>query len=149
MNLLSHSILTALLVWPAMAQQLAPPGTLRATFLGTNPVQARVDSKTGAVSGPAEELTRELARRLGVPFTITPRPISLPIAGGEASFRASDRIMVSLLARRSRHLRMVQGHVEQPGASGLMHADQRGRRYAPAVGLYNPGELACGFEGIG
>ena len=72
MSLLSHSILTTLLVWPAMAQQFAPTGTLRATFLGTNPVQGRVDSTTGAVSGPAEELTRELARRLGVPFTVTP-----------------------------------------------------------------------------
>src|SRR5258708_30459299 len=72
MNLLSRGILTTLLVWPAIAQQLAPTGTLRATFLGTNPVQGRVDSTTGAVSGPAEELTRELARRLGVPFTITP-----------------------------------------------------------------------------
>ncbi len=72
MNLLSRGILTTLLVWPAIAQQLAPTGTLRATFLGTNPVQGKVDSTTGAVSGPAEEMTRELARRLGVPFTVTP-----------------------------------------------------------------------------
>ena len=72
MKLLSNSIVTALLVWPAMAQQLAPTGTLRAAFLGGNPVQGRVDAKTGAVSGPVEELTRELAKRLGVPFAITP-----------------------------------------------------------------------------
>src|SRR5712691_9235088 len=64
--------LTALLVCPAMTQQLAPTGTLRATFLGGNPVQGRVDAKTGAVSGMAEELTRELAKRLGVPFAVTP-----------------------------------------------------------------------------
>ena len=65
-------LLTALLVLPAMAQQLAPTGTLRATFLGGNPVQGRVDAKTGAVSGPVEELTRELAKRLGAPYQITP-----------------------------------------------------------------------------
>jgi polar amino acid transport system substrate-binding protein len=71
-KLLSRVILATLLVLPAMAQQLAPTGTLRATFLGGNPVQGRVDAKTGAVSGPVEDLTRELAKRLGVPFAITP-----------------------------------------------------------------------------
>jgi polar amino acid transport system substrate-binding protein len=64
--------LATLLVSTAMAQQLAPTGTLRATFLGGNPVQGRVDAKTGAVSGPVEELTRELAKKLGVPYKVTP-----------------------------------------------------------------------------
>jgi polar amino acid transport system substrate-binding protein len=53
------------------AQVMAPTGTLRATFLRNNPVQGRVDAKTGAVSGPAAELTRELGRQLGVPVSIT------------------------------------------------------------------------------
>src|SRR5579863_1216182 len=52
------------------AQVLAPTGTLRAVFLQTNPVQGRVDAKTGAVSGPAVDLTRELGRQLGVPVSI-------------------------------------------------------------------------------
>ena len=30
---------------------LAPTGTLRAVYLGTNPVQARVDAKTGDATG--------------------------------------------------------------------------------------------------
>jgi polar amino acid transport system substrate-binding protein len=64
--------LAALVSWPAMAEGIAPTGTLRATFLGGNPVQGRVDARTGAISGPVEELTRELAKRLGVPFSITP-----------------------------------------------------------------------------
>ena len=34
-------------------KELAPTGTLRAAFLASNPVQGRVDPKTGAVSGPA------------------------------------------------------------------------------------------------
>jgi len=55
----------------AAAQVLAPTGTLRATFLQNNPVQGRVDPKTGAVSGPAIDLTRELGRQLGVPVSIT------------------------------------------------------------------------------
>jgi polar amino acid transport system substrate-binding protein len=52
------------------AQVLAPTGTLRATFLENNPVQGRVDAKTGAVSGPAVDLTRELGRQLGVPVSV-------------------------------------------------------------------------------
>src|SRR3954470_3943542 len=49
---------------------LVPTGTLRATFIATNPVQAMTDPKTGEVRGPAAELTRELGRRLGVPAKI-------------------------------------------------------------------------------
>jgi polar amino acid transport system substrate-binding protein len=63
--------LMACLTGVAWADELAPTGTLRATFIATNPVQAVTDAQTGEVRGPAAELTRELARRLGVPFTIT------------------------------------------------------------------------------
>src|ERR1700724_3820730 len=56
------------------AQVLAPAGTLRAVFLQTNPVQGRVDAKTGAVSGPAVDLTRELGRELGVPVSVAGVP---------------------------------------------------------------------------
>ena len=55
----------------ALAAELVPEGTLRATFISTNPVQARTDPKTGEVKGPAADLARELGRRLGVPVTIT------------------------------------------------------------------------------
>jgi polar amino acid transport system substrate-binding protein len=59
---------------PAPATELAPTGTLRATFLAQNPVQGRIDPASGAVSGPAAELGAELARRLGVPFSIAGLP---------------------------------------------------------------------------
>src|ERR1700730_15468201 len=75
MNLSRLIVLTMLLssvAATAMGQGLAPTGTLRATFLGSNPVQARVDPKNGEVSGPAADLVRELARRLNVPSSITP-----------------------------------------------------------------------------
>ena len=51
---------------------LAPTGTLRAAFLGDNPVLGRVDAKTGEVTGPVADLVKELARRLGVPYTLIP-----------------------------------------------------------------------------
>src|SRR5258708_13108077 len=53
------------------AKVLAPTGTLRAAYIATNPVQAFVDPATKEVRGPGAEITRELARRAGVPFTIT------------------------------------------------------------------------------
>ena len=62
----------ALACLPMLAADLAPSGTLRATFLGNNPVQGKVDLKTGAVSGPVADIVKELARRAGVPYTITP-----------------------------------------------------------------------------
>jgi polar amino acid transport system substrate-binding protein len=59
---------------PGPAVDLAPTGTLRAAFLATNPVQARIDAKTGEISGPIADLTRELARRGGVSFKLLPEP---------------------------------------------------------------------------
>jgi polar amino acid transport system substrate-binding protein len=56
------------------AAALAPTGSLRAVFLGGNPVQGRVDAKTGEMSGTVPDLTRELGRRLGVPVNIQSAP---------------------------------------------------------------------------
>ncbi|MSO82857.1 MAG: transporter substrate-binding domain-containing protein, partial [Acidobacteria bacterium] len=63
-----------ILAAPQTGANLAPTGTLRATFIANNPVQGRVDAQTGAVSGPGPDLVRELARRLGVPPVVTPLP---------------------------------------------------------------------------
>jgi polar amino acid transport system substrate-binding protein len=60
---------------------LAPTGTLRAAFLGDNPVLGRVDSTTGAVTGPVADLVQELARRLNVPFTLIPASGARDIIG--------------------------------------------------------------------
>jgi polar amino acid transport system substrate-binding protein len=65
-----------------MKETLAPTGILRATFLGGNPVQGRVDAATGAVTGPVADLTQELAKRLGVPYKV------FPSAGAQAVMEA-------------------------------------------------------------
>jgi polar amino acid transport system substrate-binding protein len=70
-------VLIAAVIWSAGVEaaggaDLAPTGTLRAAFLGTNPVQARTDPKTGEVTGPIADLVRELAGRLKVPFRLIP-----------------------------------------------------------------------------
>lgn len=63
---------------PSAAAVLAPTGTLRASFLGLNPVQGRIDAQTGKALGPVPDLVEALAKRIGVPFAIT----SAPNAGG-------------------------------------------------------------------
>ena len=47
----------------ASANDLAPTGTLRATFIASNPVQAVTDRETGEVRGPAADRSEE--RRVG------------------------------------------------------------------------------------
>ena len=54
------------------AKALAPTGTLRAVFLGTNPVHGRIDPKTQTAEGPVPDLVRALARQLRVNFSIMP-----------------------------------------------------------------------------
>src|SRR5262245_61534368 len=55
---------------PAMT--LAPTGTLRAVFLGSNPVHGRMDPATGTPTGPVPDLVKELAKTVGVPHSIVP-----------------------------------------------------------------------------
>src|SRR6266498_150100 len=66
----------------AMAGDVAPSGTLRAAYLGTNPAQAMRDPSTGEIRGPAYELARELADRNNVPLEF--KPIAGPPAVIEA-----------------------------------------------------------------
>jgi polar amino acid transport system substrate-binding protein len=76
------------------AAVLAPTGTLRAVFLGLNPVQGRVDPATGTASGPVPEIVEALAKKFGVPFTIA----SSPNAAGIASALAARRADIGFLA---------------------------------------------------
>lgn len=79
---------------PAQRDAVAPAGTLRASFIATNPVQGRVDARTGAVTGAAPDLVRELARRFGVPPVITP----LPDAGAVLASVRSGQVDIGFLA---------------------------------------------------
>jgi polar amino acid transport system substrate-binding protein len=55
----------------AFADDRIPTGTLRATYIATNPVQASVDPKSGELRGPGAAIAREIARRLDAPVKIT------------------------------------------------------------------------------
>lgn len=58
---------------------LSPTGTLRVAFLGTNPIQGRVNAETGEVSGPVADIIAELATRLGVPYELIPQGGAQPV----------------------------------------------------------------------
>ncbi len=76
------------------AATLAPTGTLRAIFLGMNPVQGRFDPRTGAASGPVPDIVEALAKRLGVPSKI----VSSPNAAGIASALNAREADIGVLA---------------------------------------------------
>ena len=92
MHLLAALLLA--LAQPAQRTVLAPTGTLRASFIATNPVQGRVDTQTGTTTGPAPDLVRELARLLGVPHVIAP----LPDAGAVLESVRSGKVDIGFLA---------------------------------------------------
>jgi polar amino acid transport system substrate-binding protein len=53
-------------------KELAPTGTLRAAINYNNPMWARRDPATGELSGLAVDLSKELAKRVGVPLQVVP-----------------------------------------------------------------------------
>ena len=55
---------------PGIATELAPSGTLRAAINYGNPILASKDPATGEPRGVSVDLSRELARRLGVPLEL-------------------------------------------------------------------------------
>jgi polar amino acid transport system substrate-binding protein len=68
---LAAAVATLSLCAVAQADDRVPTGTLRVTYIATNPVQASVDPKTGEVRGPGADMARLIAKRLGVPVKIT------------------------------------------------------------------------------
>ena len=115
--------LVALLALQVQHNVLAPTGTLRASFIVTNPVQGRVDATTGAVSGPAADLTRELARRLGVPHVVTP----LPDAGAVLESVRSGKMDIGFLALEAERATLVDfsDPYVNSGAAYAVRADSK------------------------
>lgn len=99
-----HVFVVLLLLLPLQRADLAPSGTLRASFIENNPVQGRVDGKTGAITGPAADLVRELAQRLGVKFEITP----LPSAGAVLESVRSGKVDIGFLAYEAARATQVE-----------------------------------------
>ena len=124
----------ALLAMQAQHKVLAPTGTLRASFIMTNPVQGRVDAKTGAVSGPAADLTRELARRLGVPHTVTP----LADAGAVLESVRSGKMDIGFLAVEAERATLVD-FSDPYSNSGAAYAVRTDSKFQTSEDVDRPG----------
>jgi polar amino acid transport system substrate-binding protein len=72
----------------ARADERVPTGTLRVTYIATNPVQAFVHAKSGEVRGPGADVVRAIAASLNFPVKITgvagPAAVIDSIRKGEA-----------------------------------------------------------------
>jgi len=74
LRVLATFVLVCIASATLLGADLAPTGTLRASFLGLNPVQGTVDPKTGVITGPVADIVKELARKLGVAYALLPQP---------------------------------------------------------------------------
>jgi metallo-beta-lactamase class B len=83
----------------AAGPSIAPTGTLRVAFLGTNPVHARVNTQTGTINGPVADLVAELAKRRGVPFKLIPAPDVRAVIAAINSGEADAGVMAYEAAR--------------------------------------------------
>jgi polar amino acid transport system substrate-binding protein len=72
----------------ARADDIAPTGTLRAVYLGSNPAQAVQDPASGTIRGASADLARELGRRVGVSVDLkpaaNPKAVLDAVSGGMA-----------------------------------------------------------------
>jgi polar amino acid transport system substrate-binding protein len=93
-----------------MREALAPTGTLRAAFLGRNPVQVTVDPQTGEVSGPAVDVARELGRRVGVPVTVQPLS-GVPAVMDAVSNGSADIGFIAYDATRAQRVAFTQAYI--------------------------------------
>lgn len=127
-------LLALFLVLPAQSSTLAPTGTLRASFIATNPVQGRVDPKTNATTGPAPDLVAELARRLGVPHVVMP----LPDAGAVLESVRSGKVDIGFLAVEAE--RATQVDFSDPySSSGAAYAVRANASFKNSADVDRPG----------
>jgi polar amino acid transport system substrate-binding protein len=94
----------------ADASDLTAGDTLRAVYIDSNLAQARRDPASGEVRGPAADLTRELAKRNGLKFTIEPAP---GVAGVIAAVKsgAADIGFVAYDATRAQEVDFSQTYL--------------------------------------
>ncbi len=127
----------------SMRTSLAPTGTLRVAFLGTNPVQGRVDAATGKVTGPVADLTQELARRLKVPYQLIPVPdvrgvIShLQARSADVGFLAYDESRATEVDFSGAYAQMLSSYVVAEGSSikGSSDVDREGLVIGAVMGV--------------
>jgi polar amino acid transport system substrate-binding protein len=101
-------------VTPAVKTELAPSGTLRAGINYNNPLLARRDATTGELSGIAVDLSRELARRVGVPLEVVPYDAAGRLAEG-ARTKAWDIGYLAIDPNRAKDIDFTAAYIELEG----------------------------------
>jgi len=114
----------------SMAGTLAPTGTLRAAFLGDNPALGRVDAQSGTVTGPVADFVKELARRLGVAYTLYPASGTLEIIG-RLNAQTADLGFFAYNARRATEVDFSPAWLLMPN-SYIVRADSAIQKVADA-----------------
>ena len=94
----------------AMRETLAPTGTLRAAFLGRNPVQIQIDPQTGHIGGPAADVARALASRLGVELEIQPLS-GVPAVIEAVENGAADIVFIAHDTTRAQRVDFTQAYI--------------------------------------
>jgi polar amino acid transport system substrate-binding protein len=135
-------LVALVLVLQLPAADLAPTGTLRASFIATNPVQGRVDQRTGEATGPAPDLVRELARRLGVPHDIRP----LPNAGAVLESVRSGQVDIGFLAHEAERAMLVDFTTPYAN-SGAAYAVRADAPFARSADVDRPGVVVGAIAG--
>jgi polar amino acid transport system substrate-binding protein len=98
----------------ATRAELAPTGTLRAAINYNNPLLAKRDPVTGELSGLAVDLSRELARRVGVPLELIPYDAAGKISGSAKS-GAWDIAYLAIDPARAADIDFTAAHSELEG----------------------------------
>ncbi|HET7764656.1 MAG TPA: ABC transporter substrate-binding protein [Burkholderiales bacterium] len=127
---------------PATVAELAPTGKLRAAINFGNPVLASKDPATGEARGVSVDLSRELARRLGVPLEIVPYAAAGRVVEAVKT-GAWDVAYVAIDPQRARDMIqsppyvVIEGSYLVPAESGIRsnaEVDREGIRIAVGKG---------------
>ena len=123
-------------------KELAPTGTLRAAINYNNPLLARFDAATGALGGLAVDLSRELARRVGVRLELIPYDAAGKITAS-ASDNAWDIAFLAIDPVRGQSIDFTSAYIELEGTymvptDSVLHriedVDREGVRIAVTAG---------------
>jgi polar amino acid transport system substrate-binding protein len=135
------ALLTAF-VAPAVADDVAPGGTIRAAYIATNPAQATRDAATGTTRGPSYDLTVELGKRLGI--AVDMKPVAGPaaviaaVSGGEADigFIAYEPSRAGTIDFSQTYLLVQQSFIVLDGSSirTIADIDRAGQKIAGVRG---------------
>jgi polar amino acid transport system substrate-binding protein len=99
---------------PEVRNELAPTGILRAAINYNNPLLARLDAATGSLGGLAVDLSRELARRVGVRLELIPYDAAGRITAGAAQ-NVWDVAFLAIDPVRGQNIDFTAAYIELEG----------------------------------